>query len=68
VNAVPVSLCRALGAEVVIAVDPNTVLLARRRTPGTPEAALLDFDRADEAIEEGRRAVARALATRAPSC
>jgi len=140
VNPVPVSLCRALWTDVVVAVDLNTTLLGRRlRRTGSEEAApppappphglqaalqdvladlrrrlgverdadeqvapsiydvvtnsinimqvritrsrmagdppdvlvtpqladhgLLDFDRADEAIEEGRRAVAQALAT-----
>ncbi len=131
VNPVPVSLCRALGARRVVAVDLNTTLLGRRlrpdaaslrsrlqglaadlrqrlgdeapveNTPQEPEAptlfevmanslnimqvrihrsrmagdppellitprlgdfGLFDFDRAEDAIEEGRRAVARALA------
>jgi NTE family protein len=135
VNPVPVSLCRALGADAVVAVDLNTTLLGRRlrsdappRAEGAPRAlqaalqdmladlrrrlgvdrdpdervapslydvvtnsinimqvritrsrmagdppdvlvtpqladhGLLDFDRADEAIAEGRRAVAQALA------
>lgn len=50
VNPVPVSLCRALGAEVVIAVDLNWDLIGRRKqvpeevkTAGGPEeAGLLD--------------------------
>jgi NTE family protein len=106
VNPVPVSVCRALGAEAVIAVDLNTTLMGRRIrtptqeggneevpsildvvansinimqirvtrsrmagdppdllvTPQLPDFGILDFDRADEALEEGRRAVARALA------
>jgi NTE family protein len=33
VNPVPVSLCRAMGAETVIAVDLNTTLLRRQLTP-----------------------------------
>ena len=140
VNPVPVSLCRAMGADTVIAVDLNSVLVGRRfrgqrrdvgkgvaeralpaalqelaaelrarigrgedsnddrealpsmpsmyevitgsinimqvrisrsRMAGDPpdllvaprlaDFALLDFDRADEAIDEGRRAVAAAL-------
>jgi NTE family protein len=104
VNPVPVSLCRAMGADTVIAVDLNTTLLQRRMnsneekapaempslydvianslnimqvrvtrsrmagdppellvTPRLADFALLDFDRADEAIAEGVRAVARAL-------
>jgi len=117
VNPVPVSLCRALGADFVIAVDLNTTLLGRRlrrelprdeppaagvhapdahptpsvydvvttsinimqvritrsRMAGEPpdllvapqlaDHSLLDFDRAADAIEEGRRAAAQALAT-----
>ena len=128
VNPVPVSLCRALGAESVIAVDLNTTLLLRGgdarapdqaaarhglrdvlgglrswRAPGEAgrtspslyevvvssinimqvriasarmvgdppdllisprlsDFAWLDFDRAGEAVDEGRRAAARALA------
>jgi NTE family protein len=128
VNPVPISLCRALGADSVIAVDLNTTLLLRGearapehpgarhglrdvlgglrswRAPGrgggsaspslyevvvssinimqvriasarmagdppdlliTPrlaDFAWLDFDRAAEAVDEGRRATARALA------
>jgi NTE family protein len=147
VNPVPVSLCRAMGADTVIAVDLNTVLVGRRfrgqrndifgrgvaeralppalqeiaaelrarigrgedsqegrdalanmpsmyevitgsinimqvrisrsRMAGDPpdllvaprlaDFALLDFDRADEAIEEGRRAVAAALVPGTPT-
>jgi NTE family protein len=107
VNPTPVSLCRALGAASVVAVDLNTSLLSKRfesaptegSPPGAPgiydvitqtleimqvritrsrmagdppelliaprlaDFALLDFARAPEAIEEGRRAVARALAS-----
>ena len=144
VNPVPVSLCRSLGADSVIAVDLNTTLLGRRLTGETSETSarivpqaigarfdtllrdlaadmrerlgrepaevrdetpsiyeviansvnimqmrigrsrmagdppellvtprmsdfgLLDFDRADEAIEVGRRAVAQALQLGAP--
>jgi NTE family protein len=147
VNPVPVSLCRAMGADTVIAVDLNTVLVGRRfrgqkhdilgrgvaeralpvalqelaaelrarigrgeeagddkdplpnmpsmyevitssvnimqirisrsRMAGDPpdvlvaprlsDFALLDFDRADEAIDEGRRAVAAALVPGTPA-
>jgi NTE family protein len=104
VNPVPVSVCRALGADSVIAVDLNTTLVGRRLrsaeagqdvppsildvvansinimqirvtrsrmagdppellvTPRLPDFGLFDFDRADEALEEGRRAVTQALA------
>jgi NTE family protein len=45
VNPVPVSLCRTLGADVVIAVDLNTVLVSRRfrgqgKHPAAPSASL----------------------------
>lgn len=109
VNPVPVSLCRAMGVDSVIAVDLNTRLLSRWQqaeapqpredppslyevavnainvmqvritrsrmagdppdllvTPQLDDFALLDFARAAEAIEEGRRAVAQALAAGAP--
>lgn len=107
VNPVPVSVCRALGADTVIAVDLNTTLIGRRLaregsesrtrdaipsildvvansinimqirvtrsrmagdppdlliTPRLPDFGILDFDRAAEAVEEGRSAVTRALA------
>jgi NTE family protein len=104
VNPVPVSVCRALGADTVIAVDLNTTLVGRRFreadgrhdngpsildvvansinimqirvtrsrmagdppeilvTPRLPDFGLFDFDRADEALEEGKRAVTQALA------
>ena len=39
VNPVPISLCRALGAETVIAVDLNTTLLGRRLRDPPPESA-----------------------------
>ena len=51
VNPVPVSLCRALGAERVIAVDLNADLLSRRTTdlnPGEPSR----FDRAFTRMQE----------------
>jgi len=42
VNPVPVSLCRALGADSVIAVDLNTTLLGRRLVPDLSRPALAD--------------------------
>src|SRR5512139_2473907 len=39
VNPVPVSLCRAMGADLVIAVDLNTDLLGRRLKPKPAKAA-----------------------------
>ena len=41
VNPVPVSLCRAMGADIVIAVDLNSGLIGRRLGPdAVPEAAV----------------------------
>ena len=62
VNPVPVSLCRAMGADTVIAVDLNTTLLRRQLTPKNAaepqeehekriEAAAQDSED-DESIEE----------------
>jgi NTE family protein len=39
VNPVPVSLCRAMGADLVIAVDLNADLLGRHLKPGAAQAA-----------------------------
>ncbi|MDH3274565.1 MAG: patatin-like phospholipase family protein [Gammaproteobacteria bacterium] len=41
VNPVPVSVCRALGADIVIAVNLNSGIVGRSNT-GTPEAAPVD--------------------------
>lgn len=38
VNPVPISLCRALGAEIVIAVNLNGALIHRRKIPEAPSA------------------------------
>lgn len=38
VNPVPVSLCRAMGADRIVAVDLNTTLLHRRIAGGAPQA------------------------------
>jgi len=54
-NPVPVSLCRAMGADTVIAVDLNTTLLGRRLrgTPSAaPEAAEAEAERDADASEE----------------
>lgn len=53
-NPVPVSLCRALGADSVIAVDLNTTLLGRRLRgkPAEPEGSLEPV-KLEEAPEEG---------------
>ncbi len=49
-NPVPVSLCRAMGADLVIAVDLNQVLLRRRRIP-QPERAEAASSEDEEAPE-----------------
>jgi NTE family protein len=59
VNPVPVSLARAMGADVVIAVDLGSDILGRRYRPRLARLRLLDFHPAKEAIEEGHRAVER---------
>lgn len=51
VNPVPVSLCRALGAEVVIAVDLNSDLLRRHAIPDPLSPVESDVSPSDE--EEG---------------
>jgi len=101
-NPVPVSLCRALGAEIVIAVDVNAGLLGQERplpqdraepallevierslhiiqarmtaprlavdppdvliTPGVGQIGVLEFHRAQESFEAGRKAVKAAAA------
>ncbi|MGH0033947.1 MAG: patatin-like phospholipase family protein [Myxococcota bacterium] len=63
VNAVPVSLCRAMGAHSVIAVDVNTTLVGRRtdgprsavRPPPPPRST------SDHEVSEDVEAVARTL-------
>ena len=52
VNAVPVSLCRALGADSVIAVDLNTTLL-RRRFKDASASALQPQNEAEDAAPPG---------------
>lgn len=51
VNAVPISLCRALGADSVIAVDLNTTLLRRRFQESLASAE--PVDEAEEAPQPG---------------
>jgi NTE family protein len=48
VNPVPVSVCRALGAEIVIAVNCHADLIGRSRAPGTNIAKAAGFDLLDE--------------------
>jgi NTE family protein len=80
VNPVPVTLCRAMGAETVIAVDLNTALLPRRvgghevvaradaRTPAEPERVCAaaeagpDAPGEDSSSEPGWRATVQELA------
>ncbi|WP_027995892.1 patatin-like phospholipase family protein [Simplicispira psychrophila] len=52
VNPVPVSLCRAMGADIVIAVDLNWELVTRRRPPVRAQAA------ADKDAEQIKQATA----------
>ena len=52
VNPVPVSLCRALGADSVIAVDLNTTLLARRSLGGKPAKQVSEDAPSDEIEDE----------------
>jgi NTE family protein len=66
VNAVPISLCRALGADSVIAVDLNTSQLGRRhwsmRPPPAPVAPVPPSPaQAEEAVQEDVDAVAQSL-------
>ncbi len=44
VNPVPVSACRALGARMVIAVDLNTDLISKARSPGKNYQNVMGFD------------------------
>jgi NTE family protein len=71
VNAVPVSVCRALGAHSVIAVDVNTALLGRRRSgehrprpvapaPAVPQPAEPPTSK-DEEVREDVEALAHTL-------
>jgi NTE family protein len=48
VNPVPVSVCRAYGAQLVIAVNLNADHLGRTRIPGTPISRAIGFDPIDE--------------------
>ena len=65
VNPVPVSLCRAMGAGSVVAVDLNTALLAGKRVPvktevvvpiskevEVPPPEIVELDELDETIDE----------------
>ncbi len=72
VNAVPIAVCRALGAHSVIAVDVNTTLLGRRHASGFEHAPEFDTRVArettpvpsaasDEAVHEDVEEVARTL-------
>lgn len=67
VNPVPVSLCRALGADRVIAVDLNTTLLGRRLANGATSGAeapapVLPEQVGPELEQTGLQAVLRKLA------
>ena len=55
VNPVPVSLCRAMGADYVIAVDLNTTLVRDKKAPAPPDRSLSDSLR--EVSMRSRRAL-----------
>jgi len=55
VNPVPISVCRAMGADLVIAVDLNTILLTRRFHGGTQSTA----DESPSSIEVAEEAPAK---------
>lgn len=61
VNPVPVSLCRALGADSVIAVDLNTTLLGRRRWDAKPAADAQDEVQGQSALGVRVNALVRDL-------
>ena len=48
INPVPVSVCRAFGAQLVIAVNLNADMVGRTRIPGTPIGRAIGFDPIDE--------------------
>lgn len=48
VNPLPVSVCHALGAQLVIAVNLHADLIGRARTPGSDVPRITGFDLADE--------------------
>ena len=68
-NPVPVSVCRALGAEIIIAVNLNGDLLGRRfDTDAQAEAPRAEFlDRALSRLPPGVRAPAEQLLRRGPA-
>jgi NTE family protein len=56
VNPLPVSVCRAMGAEVVIAVNLNADLLGRTRAPGQRIPRAAGFDLLNELPMAGQQA------------
>lgn len=54
VNPLPVSVCRALGAQVVVAVNLHADLIGRARTPGSNLPRIAGFDLVEE-LPEARR-------------
>jgi NTE family protein len=48
INPVPVSVCRAFGAQLVIAVNLNADMVGRTRIPGTPIGRAIGFDPIEE--------------------
>ena len=58
VNPLPVSVCQALGAQVVIAVNLHADLIGRARTPGSNLPRIAGFDLVDELPEARRQGIA----------
>jgi len=50
VNPVPISLCRAMGADFVVAVDLNTTLLQRKLSPQSQSSAASEASERDEPL------------------
>jgi NTE family protein len=56
VNPVPVSLCRALGADVIIAVNLNSAVIGRRHPPTAPAPIAEQVEVLQDALPEGAEA------------
>jgi NTE family protein len=58
VNPLPVSVCQALGAQLVIAVNLHADLIGRARTPGSNLPRIAGFDLEEELPEARRQGIA----------
>lgn len=58
VNPLPVSVCQALGAQLVIAVNLHADLIGRARTPGSNLPRIAGFDLIEELPEASRQGIA----------